>query len=154
MPLVFFLFLGVFIGVNGLPGFPFASMTEHDYLIGTNLAGVSNPDGLSVPTFGCYYACGRTVTCALWQIQAYIFPFWNSGHGWGCKLCPSRHRATCDSVWSSDTDVSYSRKNFLRMGLSFRSLFGLYQLDPQNIQDFVTKISPKKPVKKSGNLDT
>ena len=57
-------------------------MTEHDYLIGTNLAGVSNPDGLSVPTFGCYYACGRTVTCALWQIQAYIFPFWNSGHGW------------------------------------------------------------------------
>jgi len=80
--LVFFLFLGLFIGINGLPGFPFASMTEHDYLIGTNIAGVSNPDGLTVPTFGCYYACGRTVTCAMWQIQAYIFPFWNSGHGW------------------------------------------------------------------------
>ena len=64
-------------------GFPFATLSGHDFLIGTNIAGVSNPDGLSVPTFGCYYACGRTVTCALWQIQAYIFPFWNSGHGWG-----------------------------------------------------------------------
>jgi polyferredoxin len=58
-------------------------MAEHDYLIGTNIAGASNPDGLSVPVLSCYYACGRTVTCPLWQIQAYIYPFWNSGHGWG-----------------------------------------------------------------------
>ncbi|MGD0644855.1 MAG: 4Fe-4S binding protein [Candidatus Bathyarchaeia archaeon] len=80
---LFFLFLGVFVNYNGLPQLPFATLSDHDYLIGTNLAGLPNPDGLSVPTFGCYYGCGRTVTCALWQIQAYIFPLWNSGHGWG-----------------------------------------------------------------------
>ena len=80
---LFFIFLGVFVNYNGVPFFPFATLSGHDFLIGSNIAGVSNPDGLSVPTFGCYYGCGRTVTCALWQIQAYIFPFWNSGHGWG-----------------------------------------------------------------------
>jgi polyferredoxin len=80
---LFFIFLGTFVSYTGTLALPFSTLTQHDYLIGTNLAGASNPDGLSVPTFGCYYACGRTVTCALWQIQAYIFPFWNSGHGWG-----------------------------------------------------------------------
>ena len=39
--------------------------------------------GLPAPVFGCYYPCGRTVTCALWQIQTYIYPFFNVGGGWG-----------------------------------------------------------------------
>ena len=82
---LFFIFLGVFINYNGLPILPYAPLSGHDFLIGTNIAGASTPDGLSVPTFGCYYACGRTVTCALWQIQAYIYPFWNAGHGWGVE---------------------------------------------------------------------
>jgi polyferredoxin len=79
----FFLFLGVFINPNGVPSLPFATMSEHDFLFGTNFVGVNLPDGISVPTLSCYYACGRTATCALWQIQTYIFPFWNTGHGWG-----------------------------------------------------------------------
>ncbi len=82
---LFFIFLGLFINYNGVPWLPFATLSGHDFLIGTNIAGASTPDGLSVPTFGCYYACGRTVTCALWQIQTYIYPFWNSGHGWGVE---------------------------------------------------------------------
>jgi len=38
---------------------------------------------LSVPVLACYYPSGRTVTCPIWQIQAYIFPFWNTGPGFG-----------------------------------------------------------------------
>jgi ferredoxin-type protein NapH len=41
------------------------------------------PDGLPVPTYGGYYPRGKTVTCILWEMQAYIYPFWDAGHGWG-----------------------------------------------------------------------
>ena len=40
------------------------------------------PDGLSVPVLACYYPSGRSVTCPIWQIQSYIFPFWETGGGW------------------------------------------------------------------------
>jgi polyferredoxin len=50
-------------------------------VIGTNIFGAPFPDGLSVPTMACYYPPGRTVTCVLWQIQAYIYPFWTTGAG-------------------------------------------------------------------------
>ena len=40
------------------------------------------PDGFSVPVLACYYSNGRTVTCALWQLQAYIFPYWNFSNGY------------------------------------------------------------------------
>jgi len=43
------------------------------------------PDGIPAPFFACYYPCGGTVTCALWQIQAYIYPFFDVGHGWGVQ---------------------------------------------------------------------
>jgi polyferredoxin len=41
------------------------------------------PDGPPLPILGCYYPCERTVTCPLWQVQAYIYPFWDVGRGWG-----------------------------------------------------------------------
>ena len=40
------------------------------------------PDGISFPVLACYYPNGRTVTCPVWQLQAYIFPFWNIGRGY------------------------------------------------------------------------
>lgn len=79
---VFILFTGIFIDHQNMP-WPAEQISPHEVLAGTNAFGVAMPDGLPVPTFGCYYPCGRTVTCALWQIQAYIYPFWETGRGWG-----------------------------------------------------------------------
>ena len=79
---VFILFTGIFTDHQNLP-IPAAQLSPHDLAAGTSLFGYPMPDGLTVPTFGCWYPCGRTVTCALWQIQAYIYPFWNAGNGWG-----------------------------------------------------------------------
>ncbi len=79
---VFILFAGVFVDHQSLP-IPAVQLAPHELLAGTNLLGFPMPDGLTVPTFGCWYPCGRSVTCALWQIQAYIYPFWDAGGGWG-----------------------------------------------------------------------
>ena len=81
---VFILFSGIFVDHQNLP-IPAAQIAPHETLVGTDLFGFPMPDGLTVPTFGCWYPCGRTVTCALWQIQTYIYPFWNAGGGWGVQ---------------------------------------------------------------------
>lgn len=80
--LVFILFFGVFNDHFTLP-IPAAEISPHEIDIRTNILGVSMPDGLPAPYFGCYYPCGRTATCALWEIQTYIYPFFNTGGGWG-----------------------------------------------------------------------
>jgi ferredoxin-type protein NapH len=80
--LLFLIFFGVFVDHQNFP-VPAAQIAPHENLIGTNVFGVSMPDGLPAPFFGCYYPCGKTVTCALWQIQTYIYPFFNVGGGWG-----------------------------------------------------------------------
>jgi polyferredoxin len=77
------IFLGLIIGPFGVIVFPPIGSAPRDALIGTNIVGVPFPDGLSVPTMACYYPSGRTMTCALWQIQSYFFPFWTAGKGWG-----------------------------------------------------------------------
>jgi NAD-dependent dihydropyrimidine dehydrogenase PreA subunit len=78
---VFILFFGVFIDHQNIP-VPAEQIAPHEFLIGTSSLGPM-PDGLSVPVFGCWYPCGRIVTCPLWQLQAYIYPFWDAGRGWG-----------------------------------------------------------------------
>ncbi len=80
--LIFVIFFGIFIDHYSYP-VPAASINVHEIDIATNVAGVDMPDGLPAPFFGCYYPCGRTVTCVLWQIQAYIYPFYDAGGGWG-----------------------------------------------------------------------
>jgi ferredoxin-type protein NapH len=80
--LVFLIFFGTFIDHWGYLA-PGAELAPHEIDVATNVFGVGMPDGLPAPVFGCYYPCGRTVTCALWQIQTYIYPFFNSGGGWG-----------------------------------------------------------------------
>ena len=78
---VFILFFGVFIDHQNLP-IPAEQIAPHEFLIGTDSLSAL-PDGLPVPVFGCYYPCGRILTCPIWQIQTYIYPFWNAGRGWG-----------------------------------------------------------------------
>ena len=51
--------------------------------IATNVLGVDTSDGLPLYFFGCYYPCGRIETCVLWQIQTYIYPFFEVGSNWG-----------------------------------------------------------------------
>ena len=80
--LVFLIFFGIFVDHYNFP-VPAAQIAPHEVLIGTSVLGVSMPDGIPVPFFACYYPCGKTVTCALWQIQAYIYPFFDAGGGWG-----------------------------------------------------------------------
>jgi hypothetical protein len=79
---VILIFIGIFINMPRLPLIPNSEIAQHEYLVGTDLVNGPLPDGLPIPAFACYYACGRTVICPLWQIQTYIYPFWNTGHGW------------------------------------------------------------------------
>ncbi len=76
------IFGGVFFDHQYLP-IPATELSPHEVPIGATVLGVSMPDGLAAPFLACYYPCGRTVTCALWQIQTYIYPFFNVGGGWG-----------------------------------------------------------------------
>ncbi len=79
--LICLIFFGVFIDHQNIP-VPAEQISPHEYLIGTSFLGPL-PDGLTFPVFGCWYPCGRTITCPLWPIQTYIYPFWDAGRGWG-----------------------------------------------------------------------
>ncbi len=76
------IFMGLLVGPFGLTRWLSLGISPRDRLIGTEFFGSQFPDGLSVPILACYYPNGRTVTCAIWQIQAYIFPFWDIGRGY------------------------------------------------------------------------
>lgn len=77
------LFLGLIVGPFGLEQFPPVGNAPRAVLVGANVFGTTIPDGISVPVLACWYPSGRTVTCPVWQLQAYIFPFWNEGVGFG-----------------------------------------------------------------------
>jgi polyferredoxin len=76
------LFMGLFIGPFNQPLFAPLGPAPRDHLLAGNLLGNQFPDGISFPVLACYYPDGRTVTCAIWQLQAYIFPFWNYPQGY------------------------------------------------------------------------
>jgi ferredoxin len=76
------IFMGLIIGPFNQPLWEPLGPSPRDRLIGTELFGNQFPDGLSIPILACYYPNGRTVTCPIWQIQAYIFPFWNYPRGY------------------------------------------------------------------------
>jgi len=76
------LFMGLFIGPFNTPRFAPLGPAPRDNLLAANLLGNQFPDGISFPVLACYYPDGRTVTCAVWQLQAYIFPFWNYPQGY------------------------------------------------------------------------
>jgi len=74
--------MGLVIGPFGSPRWLPLGISPRDRLVGADFFGSQFPDGLPVPILACYYPNGRTVTCPIWQIQAYIFPFWNVGRGY------------------------------------------------------------------------
>ncbi|MEJ2242887.1 MAG: 4Fe-4S binding protein [Candidatus Bathyarchaeota archaeon] len=76
------IFMGLLIGPFGVERYLPLGISPRDRLVGSDLFGNQFPDGLSVPVLACYYPNGRTVTCPIWQIQAYIFPFWDAGIGY------------------------------------------------------------------------
>ena len=80
--IVFALFMGLIIGPFNQPLFLPLGPSPRDNLLGANLLGNQFPDGISIPVLACYYPNGRTVTCPIWQLQAYVFPFWNLARGY------------------------------------------------------------------------
>lgn len=75
-------FMGLIIGPFNLPLWQPLGISPRDRLIGADVLGTQMPDGIPLPILACYYPNGRTVTCAIWQLQAYIFPFWNYPRGY------------------------------------------------------------------------
>jgi polyferredoxin len=75
-------FMGLILGPFNTPLWEPLGPAPRDRLIGAEFFGNQFPDGLSVPILACYYASGRTVTCPIWQIQAYLFPFWSHDVGY------------------------------------------------------------------------
>lgn len=75
-------FMGLILGPFNVPIFQPLGPSPRSALVGANLLGNQFPDGISVPILACYYPNGRTVTCPIWQLQAYIFPFWNYARGY------------------------------------------------------------------------
>ncbi len=75
-------FMGLIMGPFNVERFQPLGISPRDRLIGANVLGNQFPDGISVPILACYYPNGRTVTCAIWQMQAYIFPYWNHPRGY------------------------------------------------------------------------
>jgi ferredoxin-type protein NapH len=80
------IFMGLLIGPFGTTTMLPLGNAPRDNLLGRDLLGTPYtggiygqfPDGLSVPVLACFYPSGRTITCPIWQLQAYIFPFWNA----------------------------------------------------------------------------
>ncbi len=79
---VFAVFMGLLLGPFNTPLFAPLGPSPRDHLIGADVLGNQFPDGISIPILACYYPNGRTVTCPIWQLQAYIFPFWNYPRGY------------------------------------------------------------------------
>jgi ferredoxin-type protein NapH len=76
------IFMGLLLGPFDQPLWQPLGISPRDRLIGADFLGTQFPDGITMPILACYYPNGRTVTCALWQIQAYIFPFWDFQRGY------------------------------------------------------------------------
>jgi ferredoxin len=76
------IFMGLIVGPFNQPNFLPLGVSPRDRLIGASLLGNQFPDGISFPVLACYYPNGRTVTCPIWQLQGYIFPFWSQPRGY------------------------------------------------------------------------
>ena len=79
---VIVIFMGLIVGPFDQPRWAPLGMSPRDRLVGADFLGNQMPDGIPFPVLACYYPNGRTVTCPIWQLQAYIFPFWNYPRGY------------------------------------------------------------------------
>ncbi len=76
------IFMGLIIGPFNVERFVPLGPTARDRLLGADFLGNQFPDGIPLPILACYFPNGRTVTCPIWQLQAYIFPFWSQPRGY------------------------------------------------------------------------
>lgn len=76
------IFMGLVLGPFDVPLWRPMGVSPRSLLLGSTLLKNQLPDGISVPVLACYYSNGRTVTCPIWQLQAYIFPYWNYSNGY------------------------------------------------------------------------
>jgi ferredoxin-type protein NapH len=76
------LFMGLILGPFNQSLWLPLGVSPRDRLFGADFLGNQLPDGIPFPVLACYYPNGRTVTCSIWQLQAYIFPFWNYPRGY------------------------------------------------------------------------
>ena len=76
------IFMGLIVGPFDQPLWAPLGVSPRDRLIGADILGNQLPDGIPFPVLACYYPNGRTVTCPVWQLQAYIFPFWTHARGY------------------------------------------------------------------------
>ena len=109
--------------------------SPRDRLVGTNFLGNQFPDGFSFPILACYYPNGRTVTCAIWQIQAYIFPFWNYPRGYDVLYSTSGLEKIGYCFWFGSCGIYYFGKVFLRLAMSFWPIHGRANTNPQSLTD-------------------
>ena len=79
---VIIIFMGLIVGPFEQPFWAPLGVSPRDRLIGSDVLGNQMPDGIPFPVLACYYPNGRTVTCPIWQLQAYIFPFWEYPRGY------------------------------------------------------------------------
>jgi len=82
-------FMGLILGPFDTPLWQPMGPSPRSLLIGSTFLKNQFPDGFSVPVLACYYSNGRTVTCGLWQLQAYIFPYWNYSNGYNAIYATS-----------------------------------------------------------------
>jgi ferredoxin-type protein NapH len=78
-----FIFMGLLLGPFNQPLWRPLGISPRDRILGGDFLANQLPDGIPVPVLACYFPNGRTVTCPIWQIQAYIFPYWTTGRGYG-----------------------------------------------------------------------
>ena len=78
------IFFGLVIGPFNDAGSVWSPLgfSPRSRLLASDVLGSQFPDGITAPILACYIPNGRTVTCAIWQIQSYIFPFWNYSRGY------------------------------------------------------------------------
>ncbi len=76
------IFMGLILGPFDQPLWAPLGVSPRDRLIGADILGNQFPDGITFPVLACYYPNGRTVTCPVWQLQAYVFPFWSYPRGY------------------------------------------------------------------------
>jgi ferredoxin len=76
------IFMGLILGPFDQPLWAPLGVSPRDRLLGAELLGNQLPDGITFPVLACYYPNGRTLTCPVWQLQAYIFPFWDYPRGY------------------------------------------------------------------------
>ncbi len=126
------IFMGLILGPFDTPLWQPMGPSPRSLLVGSTFLKNQFPDGFSVPVLACYYSNGRTVTCALWQLQAYIFPYWNYSNGYNAIYSTSGLEKIGIVIRLTGYRVHNFGKVFLRLDMPFWALYGCVNPNSQN----------------------